>query len=72
MVGLLEKLIEVTEGAFVFRPERFIVTAEHVAAHVRWSAQRGASASRATTSPSSVWLAAGSRARVVHRRRLRP
>lgn len=40
VIGLLQKFVEVTEGTFVLRPERFIVTAEHVAAHVRWSAER--------------------------------
>ena len=37
---LLEKLVEVTNGTFTLAPRGFIVTAEHVAANVRWSARR--------------------------------
>jgi hypothetical protein len=38
---LLRKLVEVTGGTFALEPLTFVVTAEHVATHVRWSAERG-------------------------------
>ena len=37
---LLKKLVDVTDGTFRLEPSRFIVTAEHVATHARWSAER--------------------------------
>jgi uncharacterized protein len=40
VTALLKKLVEVTERTFTLEPTRFIVTAEHVATHARWSAQR--------------------------------
>jgi ketosteroid isomerase-like protein len=41
VVALLEKLVDVTDGSFVLEPTDAIVTAEHVAASVRWHAERG-------------------------------
>jgi uncharacterized protein len=40
VTSLLQRLVEVTAGTFTLEPVRFIVTAEHVATHARWSAQR--------------------------------
>ena len=40
MVGLLRKLVDVTEGSFALEPIGFIVTAEHVATNARWRAER--------------------------------
>ena len=38
---LLERFVEITAGTFTLEPEGMISTAEHVAASVRWRAQRG-------------------------------
>ena len=40
IVGLLEKLVSVTEGTFQLVPETFLNSAEHSAALVRWTAER--------------------------------
>jgi uncharacterized protein len=40
VAGLLQKFIEVTGGTFVLEPQQLICTAEHVAANVRWHADR--------------------------------
>jgi ketosteroid isomerase-like protein len=40
VTALLQKLVAVTSGSFTLEPTDFIVTAEHVATHVRWSAER--------------------------------
>ena len=41
VASLLENLVAQTGGTFSLEPTGFAVTAEHVAASVRWSAQRG-------------------------------
>ena len=41
VVSLLENLVAQTGGTFSLEPTGFAVTAEHVAASVRWSAERG-------------------------------
>jgi uncharacterized protein len=38
---LLAKLVEITAGSFTLEPRQLISTAEHVAANVRWRAERG-------------------------------
>jgi uncharacterized protein len=38
---LLAKFVEVTGGTFALEPKEIIATAEHVAATVRWRADRG-------------------------------
>ena len=40
VVGLLAKFIEITDGTFALEPRKLICTAEHVAASVRWRAER--------------------------------
>jgi ketosteroid isomerase-like protein len=40
VAGLLAKLVEVTGGTFALEPREIISTAEHVAATVRWHADR--------------------------------
>jgi ketosteroid isomerase-like protein len=40
VTALLEKLLAVTDGSFALEPDGFLVTAEHVAARIRWSAER--------------------------------
>ncbi len=40
VVGLLEKLVEVTEGTFQLVPEAFLNSVEHSAVLVRWWAER--------------------------------
>jgi ketosteroid isomerase-like protein len=41
VVGLLEKFVDITGGTFVLEPREIVSTAEHVAAAVRWRAERG-------------------------------
>jgi ketosteroid isomerase-like protein len=38
--ALLEKLLDVTGGSFTLGPDGFLATADHVAARIRWSAER--------------------------------
>ena len=40
VVALLARLVDVTGGTFRLSPEGFLTTAEHVATHARWSAER--------------------------------
>ena len=40
VAALLAKFIEITGGTFVLEPRQVICTAEHVAANVRWRAER--------------------------------
>jgi uncharacterized protein len=40
VLGLLRKLVDVTEDTFALEPIGFIVTAEHVATNARWRAER--------------------------------
>lgn len=40
VTALLRRLVEVTEGSFRLEALDFVVTAEHVATNVRWSAER--------------------------------
>jgi ketosteroid isomerase-like protein len=40
VAALLEKFVEITGGTFTLEPARVICTAEHVAASVRWRAER--------------------------------
>jgi ketosteroid isomerase-like protein len=40
VAALLQKLVDVTDGTFTLEPQMVISTAEHVAAAVRWSAER--------------------------------
>ena len=42
VVGLLEKLVEVTGGSFQLVPEAFLNSAEHSAVLIRWWAEREA------------------------------
>jgi uncharacterized protein len=41
VIALLAKFIEITGGTFTLEPQHVISTDEHVAATVRWSAERG-------------------------------
>ncbi len=41
VAGLLARLVEITGGTFTLEPRELICTAEHVAATVRWRAERG-------------------------------
>ena len=41
VVALLERLVSVTGGTFRLAPTGLLTTAEHVATHARWSAERG-------------------------------
>jgi ketosteroid isomerase-like protein len=41
VVGLLEKLVEVTEGTFQLAPQTFLNSEEYSAVLVRWWAERG-------------------------------
>jgi uncharacterized protein len=41
VIALLERLQRTTEGTFELEPTGFLVTADHVAAAIRWSARRG-------------------------------
>lgn len=41
VIELLERLQRTTEGTFELEPTGFLVTADHVAAAIRWSARRG-------------------------------
>jgi ketosteroid isomerase-like protein len=38
---LLAKFVEITDGTFELEPREFVSTADHVAASVRWRADRG-------------------------------
>jgi ketosteroid isomerase-like protein len=40
VAALLEKFVEITGGTFVLEPRQLFSTAEHVAANVRWHADR--------------------------------
>jgi ketosteroid isomerase-like protein len=40
VVALLAKFVEITGGTFALEPQQLICTAEHVAANVRWRAER--------------------------------
>jgi uncharacterized protein len=40
VAALLAKLVEITGGTFTLEPKELICTAEHVAANVRWRAER--------------------------------
>jgi len=40
VTALLAKFVEITGGTFVLEPRELICTAEHVAANVRWHAER--------------------------------
>ncbi len=40
VAALLAKLVEITGGTFTLEPTELICTAEHVAANVRWRAER--------------------------------
>lgn len=40
VVELLEKFVEITGGTFTLEPIEIVCTAEHVAASVRWRAER--------------------------------
>lgn len=40
VVSMLRRLHELTGGTFVFEPQGFVVSEEHVAARTRWSADR--------------------------------
>jgi ketosteroid isomerase-like protein len=40
VAALLAKLVEITGGTFTLEPRELICTAEHVAANVRWRAER--------------------------------
>lgn len=40
VAGLLAKFDEITDGTFSLEPRELICTAEHVAANVRWRAER--------------------------------
>jgi uncharacterized protein len=42
VVALLDKLLAVTEGSFTLEPVAFLGTDDHLAAKIRWSAERGA------------------------------
>lgn len=41
VADLLAKFVEITEGTFTLEPRELISTADHVAANVRWHAERG-------------------------------
>jgi uncharacterized protein len=41
VAALLEKLVRITNGTFELEPVAVVATAEHVAASVRWAAERG-------------------------------
>ena len=59
VTALLQQLVEVTEGSFRLEPVTFIETAEHVATHVRWSAER--SGTRVEGNDLAVYRIAGGR-----------
>lgn len=40
VAALLAKFVEITGGTFALEPQQLICTAEHVAANVRWRAER--------------------------------
>jgi hypothetical protein len=40
VADLLAKFVEITGGTFALEPQQLICTAEHVAANVRWRAER--------------------------------
>jgi ketosteroid isomerase-like protein len=40
VIKLLARLVEITQGTFQLEPVAILTTAEHVAAHVRWRAER--------------------------------
>jgi uncharacterized protein len=40
VADLLTKFVEITGGTFALEPQQLICTAEHVAANVRWRAER--------------------------------
>jgi uncharacterized protein len=40
VTALLERFVEITRGTFVLEPRQLICTDEHVAANVRWHAER--------------------------------
>lgn len=40
VIGLLDKLLDVTQGTFVLDPVGFLITEDHAAVQIRWSAGR--------------------------------
>jgi uncharacterized protein len=40
VIELLDRLLEITEGSFALEPVEFLTTDDHLAAKIRWSAER--------------------------------